>query len=283
MSSLHSVLITGTSSGIGHETALLFAERGWEVIACTRDGSGHPDHPRIKGMTMDIDDPVSIDVCFATLQQDDRIPSVLVNNAGWGVRLPFETMSDADIEGILQTNLLGTLRVTKAWLALKKADEAGIVMTVSSFAGRVGLAYHSVYCASKWAVEGWMESLSYELAPKNIQVKLIEPLNKIETAFFRKARNAEEAYGDTHDTDYDAYKKMSDTPSFWLQSRDVAETIFRAATDGRTKLRYTVSRGFSLRAFLILHGVWPSVAMRILRRRYRALLRKNSGSQHVDK
>lgn len=279
MSSLHSVLITGTSSGIGHETALLFAERGWEVIACTRDGSGHPDHPRIKGMTMDIDDPVSIDVCFATLQQDDRIPSVLVNNAGWGVRLPFETMNDADIEGILRTNVLGTMRVTKAWLALRTSQQPGILITISSLAGRVGLAYHSVYAASKWAVEGWMESLSYELSPKRIRVKLVEPYNKIDTAFFTTASAIEKTYAySTHA----AYKKMTDASVFRLQARDVAEVIFRAATDGRSKIRYPVSRGFALRAFVMLHAVWPSFAIRLLSRRYHSL---NMGNrpQHVDK
>ncbi|UPA22776.1 SDR family NAD(P)-dependent oxidoreductase [Candidatus Peribacteria bacterium] len=279
MSSLHSVLITGTSSGIGHETALLFAERGWEVIACTRDGSGHPDHPRIKGMTMDIDDPVSIDVCFATLQQDDQIPSVLVNNAGWGVRLPFEKMKDADIEGILRTNVLGTMRVTKAWIALRTNTDPGVLMTISSFAGRAGLAYHSVYAASKWAVEGWMESLCYELSPKGIRVKLIEPYNKIDTAFFAKAAKIEKTY--EHSADYDAYKKMTDASGWWLQARDVAEVIFRAATDGRSKIRYPVSRGFSLRAFALLHAVWPSLAIRLLRRRYRSLGRSDR-AQHVD-
>lgn len=271
MSLPQSILITGTSSGIGRETALLFAERGWQVIACTRNGREHPEHPQIRGIAMDIDSAASIDACFDTLQKEGNIPAVIVNNAAWGVRVPFDAMRDDEMHGMLQTNVLGTMRVTQAWLKMRAAEEAGMMIVVSSFAGKAGLLYHSVYCATKWAIEGWAEALHYELAPRGIRVKIVEPLNRIETAFFEKARDREKERTLSPQTRerYAAYKEVSDKKETLLLARDVATALYRAATDGKKRLRYPVGRGLFLPAFLLLRAVWPSLAIRVLERRYR--------------
>lgn len=271
MSLPQSILITGTSSGIGRETALLFAEHGWQVIACTRDGQEHPAHSQIRGMAMDIDSAASIDACFDTLQKEGSVPAVIVNNAAWGVRVPFDAMRDDEMHGMLQTNVLGTMRVTQAWLKIRAAEEAGMMIVVSSFAGKAGLLYHSVYCATKWAIEGWAEALHYELAPRGISVKIVEPLNRIETAFFEKARDREKERTLSPQTQerYAAYKEVSDKKEASLLARDVATTLYRAATDGKKRLRYPVGRGLFLPAFLLLRAVWPSLAISVLERRYR--------------
>ncbi len=226
---------------------------------------------------MDIDNLASIDACFATLQKEGRIPAVLVNNAAWGVRVPFEDMSDDEMHGMLQTNVLGTMRVTQAWLRARRDNQPGVVIAVSSLAGKIGLLYHSVYCASKWAVEGWAEALQYEVAPRGIRVKLVEPFNRIETAFFEKARakEADRTVSAWNITQYTAYKEAFEKTASSLKTTDVAAVIFCAATDGKTTMRYRISKGFSLPFFALLHSIWPSCAIRLLTKRYKGLVGRN--------
>ncbi len=260
-----SVLITGASSGIGFAAARLFARRGWHVIACTRTGTGHPEHPGIRGMRMDVDVPQSVDACFRTLRDDDTVPDVLVNNAGWGLCLPFEAMDEAEIAAMFQTNVFGTMRVTRAWLSALGPDRAGTVITVGSLAGEVGLAYHSAYCATKHAVEGWSESLRHEVGHTGIAVKIVEPLGRTATGFFRKAAVRERGReGTSRDAKrHRLYAARQEYLPASLTAEDVAETIARAATDGTSRSRYIVWRKPSERIFLLLHRLAPSLADRV--------------------
>jgi short-subunit dehydrogenase len=284
MTQLRRVLITGASSGIGFAAAELFAEKGWHVIACTRHGEGHPAHPAIRALAMDVDDASSVEDCFRTLQHEGLNIDVIVNNAGHGLRLPFESMSDEEVLGMFQTNVLGTMRVTRAWLA-SEPKRGSVLINVGSLAGHMGMLYHSVYCATKHALEGWSESLAYELEPLGIAVKLVEPMGRVSSSFQAKASALEQdrTIPLAHEARYRAYAlKVAKAPSP-LTSRDIAQDIYEAATDGSTALRRYRWPGFSVRAQCIIRRMLPSYALRLMALRYRRAFpwpdaRKNRGA-----
>ncbi len=261
------VLITGANAGIGYKTAELFAVRGWRVIACTRKGSGYPVHTNIEGMVMDMNDHASIDACLQALSEKGKMPTVLVQNAGFGLQLPFVSMTDSDVKTMFQTNVLGVMHLAQEWLKRRDAKTPGVMMTVGSLAGQVGLLYFNVYCSTKHAVRGWSEALWQELTPHNIAVKLIEPLNRVETDFFRAANKQEEDHPipENDRARYEAYQaERAHMMRTALSATDVAETIFRAATDGRKKLYYPVSKGIATRALYVVHRIAPSLVNRLL-------------------
>ncbi len=273
MSSLQTILITGAGSGIGYKTAELFAERGWQVIACTKDGTGFPIHPHIRGMMMNVNNVESIETCFHVLDTENRMPTVLVNNAAWGVVLPFEALTEEDMTDMLNINVLGAMRTTKVWLRYKKTGQKMVMITVGSLAGHIGLLYHTLYCATKSALRGWTESLSYELEPLGVHVKIVEPFDRVDTAFFAKAQAREEQriIPKPYAERYALYKKKMST-GFSLAPSSVAETIFKAATDGKRSVQYVVSHSLSTRLFVMLHTLFPSIAIRLLQRRYNRMV-----------
>lgn len=252
------VLITGASSGIGLATAQLFAEHGWQVIACSRNAADIPPHPTIRVMTMDISAAASVEACFDILQKEGLHIDVLINNAGYGLRQSFTSMHEKDIADMFETNVFGTMRVTRAWLSSGKPHTQRTVITVGSFAGYMGMQSYSAYCATKHALEGWSESLAYDLASQAVTVKIVEPLNVVDTNFFQSDQ-------------FRAHEPVGKTVLPKLKAHDVAHTLVRAATDGKKQFRYIVARGLAMRAMRILHGVFPEIAMRLMHIRYRRL------------
>lgn len=246
MESKGCVLITGASSGIGFRTAELFASRGWTVIATTRTGQEFPIHPSIRGMTMDVDRPESIDACFSALAKDRVIVDVLVNNAGWGMKLPFMEMQDEKIASMMQTNVLGAMRTACVWITKSKPTH-GILINIGSMAGEIGLKHYAVYAATKHALDGWSKALVYEQNTLGITVKIVEPLGKVETNFFRD---------------------IEEDTGYTIRAIDVAEKVWEAATDGKKRLRYVVGAPM-LRLAMLFHRLLPSFAMKLMAHRYR--------------
>jgi len=171
------IFITGASSGLGKATAQLFAARGWQVIATMR----HPKHatdlrqlPGVHLLPLDVTDPAQI---AAAVQQALALGPVEVvfNNAGYGLIGALEALSDEQITQVVATNLLGVIRVTKAFVPHLRAKKTGRIISTTSIGGLIAFPLYSLYHATKWAVEGWSESLSFEVAPYNIRVKTVSP------------------------------------------------------------------------------------------------------------
>ena len=172
------VLITGTSSGIGLATAVAAARSGWHVVATMRDTSkasalrnaadqaGVPVDIRV----LDVTDPASVATCLAGL---DRLDA-LVNNAGAGHLGTLEQENIDDVCAVMEVNFYGVLEVTKAALPLLRAS-GGRVVTVTSVGGVVGQPFNEAYCAAKFAVEGFMESLAPVAATVGVAVSVVEP------------------------------------------------------------------------------------------------------------
>jgi NAD(P)-dependent dehydrogenase (short-subunit alcohol dehydrogenase family) len=249
------VLITGSSSGIGLATAKYFVAQGWNVVATMRNPTPNHELTKIKNVLvikLDVQKTVSIGEAIEKGASHFGRLDVLINNAGFGQYGLFEATTKEQIRQQFEVNVFGVMDVTRAVLPYFREKQAGVIVNVSSGAGIFTLPMISLYCASKFALEGFSESLSYELASQNIIVKIVQPHGGVSATKFNE-RAAKENATDSSLRDYDAFVKVA-RESFAKSSAartqnadDVAKAIFAAATDGTSQLRYLVgtdTRGF---------------------------------------
>ena len=183
---MRSVLITGTSTGIGQVTAVTLAVRGWRVFATMRNleksgplgqalkQAGVQDGVEIE--RLDVSAAASISSAVAsTLSQTGNTLDAVVHNAGVAAAGALEDLPETELRRVMETNFFGVLQLTRALLPTFRAQGRGRIVIVSSEAAFMGQPTNSIYCASKWAVEGWAEAIAYELEPFDIDIVLVEP------------------------------------------------------------------------------------------------------------
>jgi NAD(P)-dependent dehydrogenase (short-subunit alcohol dehydrogenase family) len=175
------ILLTGASRGIGAATCELLKSRGHDVVGHSSRGGGD----FLAGELTDPDAPRKL-WNEAQARLGGRI-DVLVNNAGNFYAGFFEELPPEDFRAQIETNLFGPVNVTRAVLPVMRAGRAGLVVTMSSIAGITGQPFVSAYAAAKFGLEGWMESLTAEVAPFGIRTMLVEP------GFFRTELLTEES------------------------------------------------------------------------------------------
>jgi NAD(P)-dependent dehydrogenase (short-subunit alcohol dehydrogenase family) len=240
------VLITGTSSGIGKLTAIYFAQQGWNVAATMRTpgkAQGFDGLANLRVYALDVTDNNSIQRAIETAIQDFGGIDVLVNNAGFGTDGVFEAMSDEVIQQQFNTNVFGLMRMTRAIIPHLRSRGRGTIVQIASMGGRITFPLYSIYHSSKWAVEGFSESLQYELAPFGIRVKIIEP-GAIKTEFYTDGRKS------IPGEDLPMYRSIVAKADQVSQSSGkngespelVAKMVFKAAVDRGSKLRYPVGK-----------------------------------------
>lgn len=246
------ILITGASSGIGRETAKLFQTKNWRVAATMRAPEKAEDLQRIADVEtfrLDVTDSASIKAAIeGALEKFGRLDAV-VNNAGYGLVGPFEAATEEQIRRQFETNVFGVMNVCREVLPYFRERKAGTIVNVASMGGRLTFPLYSLYHATKWAIEGFSESLQYELEPFNVRVKIIEP-GPIKTDFYDRSQDLTRKEGLTA---YDWFidkalpnlqKAGADAPD----GRVVAETIYEAVTDNSAKMRYPVNSKMILAA-----------------------------------
>ncbi|MGK4578883.1 SDR family NAD(P)-dependent oxidoreductase [Kitasatospora sp. HPMI-4] len=178
------VLITGTSSGIGLAAAVAAARAGWHTVATMRD-PGRADAllaaaaeagvtERIQVKRLDVVDPESIAACLSEVIAEHGRLDALVNNAGAGKVGTIEQSGMQDVRDTMEVNFFGTVATTRAALPHLRAA-GGRVITVTSVGGVVGQPFNEAYCAAKFAVEGFMESLAPVAASVGVSVTVVEP------------------------------------------------------------------------------------------------------------
>lgn len=173
--------ITGASRGLGLEIARAALEAGDQVVATARKpeqveaGLAGQADGRLLALTLDVTDQAAIDAAVTDASKRFGSIDVLVNNAGYGQLGAFEQLTVAAIDRQFATNVFGVFAVTRAVLPIMRAQRSGHVLTVSSVGGLIGFDGASIYCATKFALEGWSESLSLELAQFGIRTTVIEP------------------------------------------------------------------------------------------------------------
>jgi len=249
-------LITGCSSGIGRAAATVFARNGWNVIATLReaDGTAAKDLAAIDGVIvtrLDVQEPQSIARAIESGIHRFGNIDALINNAGFGLFGLFEATPPEKIQQQFDVNVFGVMAVTRAVLPHFRKNKGGVIVNVSSGAGLFTLPMISLYCASKFALEGFSEALAYELASQNIGVKIIEPHGGVSSTRFSE-RSASENLTDDSLKDYGPFVTRTNEifnglrQARMMSADDVAQVIYAATTDGTAQLRYPVgddSRG----------------------------------------
>lgn len=246
-----SVLITGTSSGIGLACVTRFHAGGWNVVATVRKTA---DADRLRAqfaglavLVVDLVDQTAV----ARVIGDELVRrggvDVLVNNAGASIIGAAEELSLADFRAQLEINFLSAVQIAQLALPYMREKAAGRIIQVSSGFGRIALPMFAAYCASKYALEGYSEALAHELRPHGVQVSLVEP-GPVATEFDNNRREAGGyRIAGPYAALYDAMRtQLAGSHRRASTADDVAAVIFRAATASRPALRYPVGQaGFA--------------------------------------
>lgn len=234
------IFITGASSGLGKATAILFANNGWNVLATMRKPEAETEltaYPAITLLSLDVTNPDQIQSTVAQVLSQTTV-DVVFNNAGYGLAGPLEGTTDAQLVQEINTNLLGVIRVTQAFIPHFRDRQSGLFITTTSIGGLVAFPFNSVYHATKWALEGWSESLAFELSAFGIGVKTVSP-GGIKTDFAGRSLvlASHEAYteqlGKVMATFADPARQV-----YYSTAEQIAEVVYEAATDGKHQLRY---------------------------------------------
>jgi len=236
------VFITGASSGIGRAAARLFHEKGWNVVAAMRSPEREQQFTDLERMLvtrLDVEDigsiQKSVDTCVDSFGQID----VLINSAGYGLMGVFESATAEQIQKQYAVNVFGLMQMTQAVLPHMRARQNGTIINISSFGGVTASKFATLYNSSKFAVEGFSEALSHELAFLNIAVKIVEP-GSIATNF-RNGMVLIQNSIDVYTPEFTSMLSRYAQRTAHLQKAtadDIANTLYQAATDNQIKLRY---------------------------------------------
>ncbi|WP_175871124.1 SDR family oxidoreductase [Burkholderia sp. BCC0397] len=241
------VLITGTSTGLGRAAAKHFHTQGWNVIATMRTPDKESELTQLERTLvtrLDVEDVASIrSAVDAGIARFGRI-DVLVNNAGYGAYGPLEATAAENIRRQFEVNVLGLLATTQAVLPHFRSNRSGTIVNISSVGGRLALPLGTLYHGTKFAVEGISEALHYEVGAFGVRVKIIEP-GGIKTDFGGRSFDFN---NDPNLTEYQPLVQsllsaMGPMMAQGSQPEEVAEVIFAAATDGTDQLRYEAGAG----------------------------------------
>ncbi len=250
MKDLKVAIVTGSSSGIGYETALILARNGFRTYATMRNlekrkpisDIATKERLELHTIKLDVTDERSVNDAIKTIKSDAGRIDVLVNNAGYGLAGSLEDLSMSEIKAQYETNVFGLIRVTQAVLPTMRERKSGIIVNISSIGGKMAIPLQSPYHGTKFAVEGLSESIAYDLEPFGIKVVLIEP-GAIKTNFesgmvvAQKTQNTNSPY-------YNTMQKLQSSINSHFKNgtppAKVAEVILNAITTPNPNLRYTV-------------------------------------------
>ena len=251
----NTVIITGTSSGYGKAMAKEFARQGWNVVATMRTPEKETELTKLENVLvtrMDVLDSTSIRGAIQKGIEKFGEIDVLINNAAQGLVGVFEAMTPAQMQHEFAVNVFGYMDVIREILPHFRKEGKGIIINVGSQGGLITFPLMCPYHATKFAIEGFTESISYELASINVIVKLIEP-GGASTSFFQNAQTPAESVPDEYNWVvnntgmnelYETYKDKLSTPE------EVGHFVFNAVTDGTDNFRYLI--GEEMRSFLTI-------------------------------
>ncbi|MGG4046138.1 MULTISPECIES: SDR family oxidoreductase [Paenibacillus] len=243
---MKTILITGASSGIGKAAAKHFADKGWNVVATMRSPEKDTELSQLENVLvtkLDVEQQETIQEAIKMGMERFGTIDVLLNNAGYGAMGIFEAASNEQIQKQFEVNVFGLMRVIKAILPHFRTKKDGVIINISSMGGKIGFPTLSLYHSTKFAVEGFTEALTFELASQNIRLKLIEP-GVVKTDFFGRSI---EILSDESLTDYQEFFEAVQPALHETINSDsisspelIAQTIYQAATDGTHQFRYVV-------------------------------------------
>jgi NAD(P)-dependent dehydrogenase (short-subunit alcohol dehydrogenase family) len=248
------VLVTGSTSGIGQATAELLAAKGYRVFGTSRDPASKTGNG-FELLQLDVTSDESVAACVkAVAERTGGRIDVLHNNAGTGIIGAAEEVTPDEAMRLFQVNFFGVMRMTSAVLPLMRARKAGTVINMSSSGGVAALPFAALYCATKFALEGYTEALRHELRPFNVAAVIVAP-GPVSTPAGDKAMRAAR-----HIPEYADRRRKADDLAVrgirgGMDPRRVARTILRVLSAGWPSPRYTV--GLQSRATNLAHGLLP--------------------------
>jgi NAD(P)-dependent dehydrogenase (short-subunit alcohol dehydrogenase family) len=260
-------LITGASSGFGLLTTVTLARRGWHVLATMRDlnrreklesaAKAAGALQNIEFHALDVTNAKQITALANEIGQRLTPLDALINNAGFALPGFADDITDAELREQFETNFFGATAVTRAFLPQLRRQGSGHIVMISSISGRMGFPGVGSYAASKFALEGWTETLRYELKPLGIQVALVEP-GAFETDIW--TRNAKLSAGlldpnSPNAARIPAWRSRVEGQRKKADPQVVADTIVAALENPRPRLRYVV--GTDAKAGLLLRKLLP--------------------------
>jgi len=233
------IFITGASSGLGKSTAKLFQSKGWRVIATMRNPEKETELNKLKDVILLPLDVTQQEQITSTIEKVTNLylVDVVMNNAGYGLIGVLESLNDEQIQRQITTNLLSVIRISKAFTSHFRERKSGMFINITSTFGLIGFPTCSIYSATKFAVDGFSESMAYELAQFGIQIKIIAP-GGMQTDFAVRSMELGQ---------HDAYEKLTsevskgysaEKISNYTKVEDIAEIVYQSATDGKNQLRY---------------------------------------------
>ena len=245
------VLITGCSSGIGLETAIACAKEGNTVFATVRNMNTSTELKKrieneqlknIEMLELDVAKTESIEVTISTIVQKAEKIDVLFNNAGFMIMGSLEDLTRDEIESQINTDLLGAIYLTKNVIPHMKKSNPGLIINMSSIAGRVGWGLSTAYCVSKFGIEGFTDSLRRELSARNINVCLIEA-GIVHSKFFENMRYAKASEKSEYAKETAVMLAMVDAMKNlegWTKPSDVAKEVLKIIEENGKKVRYAI-------------------------------------------
>ncbi len=247
-------LITGSSSGIGFETALHLARNGYKTYASMRNLEksknitqlANREKLPVEVIQLDVDEDSSVKQAIDKIvAKEDQKIDVLVNNAGYGLFGALEDLSIVEIKAQFETNFFGVIRVTQQVIPVMRKQKSGTIVNISSVGGRIGIPGLSAYHSTKFALEGLSESISYELEPFGIKVVLIEPgfirTNIMNSSIIaKKAQDSKSPYFSLTQQLEKSFKAAMENTSASSTPEEVAKVVLQAITSESPKLRYAV-------------------------------------------
>ena len=264
-------LITGASSGFGLLASVTLARRGWRVLATMRDLNRREKLEtaaqaagvleRLEFHALDVTNAAQIGALADQFSAGGQPLHAMVNNAGFAVPGFAEDVTDAELRSQFETNFFGAASVTRSFLPQMRRQGFGHIVMVSSISGRLGYPGVSSYAASKFALEGWTETLRYELAAFGIQVAIVEP-GSFETDIWTRNAKVTAKMRDPQSENAARVarwrKKLDATAKDRANPQVVADLIARILENPRPKLRYVV--GKDARMALLMHRIVPEKA-----------------------
>jgi NAD(P)-dependent dehydrogenase (short-subunit alcohol dehydrogenase family) len=232
------IFITGASSGLGKATAKLFHSKGWYVIATMRNPEQEKELIQLENVSLlplDVTDVEQIDDIVAQAISSHSI-DVVFNNAAYGQVGAMEALTQEQIEKQINTNLMGVLWVTKAFIPYFKQKKGGLFISTTSMGGLLAFPLQSIYHAAKFAIEGWSESLAFELGLHNIGIKTIAP-GAIITDFIGRSLEIT-SHPDYKVLEERLFSKADTMMAKASSAEQIAAIVYEAATDGKDQLRY---------------------------------------------
>ena len=251
-------IVTGSSSGIGLQTALILARNGYSTYASMRNMEksktiidlAKKERLPLQVIHLDVNDDVTINNAISRIVEDGKRIDILVNNAGYGLFGALEDLSIEEIKAQFETNFFGVVRVTQAVLpTMRNQKGGGTIVNISSVGGQMSAPILSAYNSTKFALEGLSESISHELGPFGIRVIIIEP-GFIKTNIMNSSISAKKASGknspyySTTQRIEKYFKSMMDNPES-STPEEVAKVILHAVTSENPQLRFTVGNDAS--------------------------------------